>query len=254
MQLTNYSGTVFDLCVDREVRLLTKDEAAKALNVTPAEDVKLVAFESVNKMTNTGQKPWEKDTGLLSIWILGMLTPSPATTVVVPYVEGPEEDLGPIVNDAYFGKVPSDRLVVKDGTIYFSGDGQYRSKIGLSPERSKPVLGSYDSVNRVLTIAQYNKPEGVTDYVNSMWERQKYPYRGDVVNSYNDGPAEPGAKPLGPFYELESSSPAAALAPDESITHVHRTIHLQGPEESLSAIAEAVLGVTTDQITGALPR
>jgi hypothetical protein len=101
---------------------------------------------------------------------------------------------------------------------------------------------------------QYNKPEGVIDYVNSMWELQKNPYSGDTVNSYNDGPMAPGKKPLGPFYELETSSPAAALGPGETITHVHRTIHFQGVEQDLSPIAEAVLGVTTGQIKSALPR
>ncbi len=55
----------------------------------------------------------------------------------------------------------------------------------------------------VLTLVHLTVPEGATDYVNSMWEIQEKPFAGDVVNSYNDGPASPGAKPLGPFYELE---------------------------------------------------
>jgi len=254
MQLVNYSGTVFNLRVDREVRVLQHDEAVKALGITPAAAIKMVAFESNNRMTNTGQNAWEKETGLLSIWILGMLNPSPATTVVVPFNAGPEGQLGPIVNDAYFGKVPADRLVIKEGVLFFSGDGQYRSKIGLSPQRAKSVLGSFDAVNSVLTIAQYNKPEGVTDYVNSMWEIQKQPYAGDVVNSYNDGPPEPGAKPLGPFYELETSSPGAQLSPGKTISHTHRTYHLQGPEADLSAVAQATLGVTIAQIKAALTK
>ncbi len=252
MQLENYSGTKFDLRVDREVQVLDKDEAVDELGIEPAKKVKMVAFESINQITNTGNKAWKKDTGLLSIWILGMFNPSPETTVVIPFNEGPESRLGPIVNDAYFGKVPADRLVVGDGVLFFSGDGQYRSKIGLSPQRAKPVLGSYDAVNKVLTIVQYDKPEGVTDYVNSMWELQDEPYKGDVVNSYNDGPPEPGTEPMGPFYELESSSPAAILDPGEKITHVHRTFHLQGSEADLDPIATAVLGVTIDQIESAL--
>jgi len=199
MQLENYSETKLNLRVDREVKVLEAAEAVEKLGVTPAESVKIAAFESNNKITNTGQNAWEKETGLLSIWILGMFNPSPATTIVVPFVPGPAEALGPIVNDAYFGKVPAERLVVKDDVMFFSGDGQYRSKIGLSPQRAKSVCGSYDGVNKVLTIVQYNKPEGALDYVNSMWELQDEPYKGDVVNSYNDGPAEPGAKPLGPF-------------------------------------------------------
>jgi hypothetical protein len=203
-------------------------------------------------MTNAGDKPWEKETGLLSIWILSMYNPSPATTIVIPFNVGPEDKLGPVVNDAYFGKVPADRLVIKDGVLFFSGDGQYRSKIGLSPQRAKDVAGSYDAVNKVLTIVQYNKPQGVTDYVNSMWQIQEQPYRGDVINSYNDGPPAPGVKPLGPFYELESSSPAAALDPGESILHVHRTFHFQGAEPQLDPIAKTVLGVGIEDIKSGL--
>ncbi|UCC99987.1 MAG: hypothetical protein JSW66_08910 [Phycisphaerales bacterium] len=251
MQLENYSRTVFDLRVDREIRVLEPYEAGDRLGVFAGEKIKMVAFESVNKITNTGTKAWEKETGLLSIWILGMFNPSPATTVVVPFSSGPESQLGPVVNDAYFGKVPPDRLVARDGVLFFRGDGLYRSKIGLSPQRAKPVLGSYDAVNNVLTIVQYNKPADAVDYVNSMWEMQDEPYKGDVVNSYNDGPPEPGAKPLGPFYELETSSAAAALKPGEGISHMHRTFHVQGPEKDLNAIAETVLGVTIGQIKSA---
>jgi len=251
MQLENYSRTVFNLRVDREVRILGQGEAVELLGITPAKKVKMVAFESTNKVTNTGEKAWEKESGLLSIWILGMFNPSPATTITIPFKAGPEDKLGAAVNDAYFGKVPADRMVVKDGILFFSGDGQYRSKIGLSPLRAKPVLGSYDAVNKVLTIVQYSKPRGALDYVNSMWELQDQPYKGDVVNSYNDGPPEPGAKPLGPFYELETSSPAAALKPGETISHVHRTFHLQGSEADLNTIAKTMLGVTIEEIKSA---
>ncbi|HET6567192.1 MAG TPA: DUF6786 family protein, partial [Rhodothermales bacterium] len=251
MQFVNYSGTPFEVAVDREVRLLGDAEIREALGTTGDLTSDVVAFESVNEITNTGEDAWTKDTGLLSVWILGQFNPSPAATIVIPYVPGPEDQLGRVVNDAYFGEVPSDRLVVEDSVIYFSGDGTYRSKIGLSPARSRSVLGSYDAQNHVLTLVTYNKPEGVTDYVNSMWEIQERPFGGDVVNSYNDGPPAPGAKPLGPFYEMETSSPAAALEPGGSITHVHRTFHIQGPEEELNRIALSTLGVPLSDIEGA---
>ena len=74
--------------------------------------VDVVAYESENRITNTGKLPWKKETGLVSVWILGMFRPTPATTVVVPFKPGAEAALGPVVNDAYFGKVPADRLVV----------------------------------------------------------------------------------------------------------------------------------------------
>ncbi|MGE5293292.1 MAG: DUF6786 family protein, partial [Solirubrobacterales bacterium] len=253
MQMKNYSGETFDVRVMRDVRVLDRMVALGLLGATAGADVNMVAFESENKIVNTGAKSWTKDTGLLSIWILGMFNPSPETTIVIPYIAGDESTLGPVVNDAYFGKVPEDRLVIKDRVMFFSADGQYRSKIGLSPQRAKNVAGSYDAVHKVLTVVQYTKPADVQDYVNSMWQIQDQPFRGDVVNSYNDGPASPGAKPMGPFYELETSSPAAALPPGGSIIHIHRTFHFNGPEASLDTIAQATLGTSLEEIKTALP-
>jgi hypothetical protein len=213
--------------------------------------VTLVAFESDNKITNVGKNAWKKDTGLLSIWILGMFNPSPSATIVAPIKPGPESDLGVKVTSDYFGAIPADRLVVKDNVIFLSADGKYRSKIGLNPKRSKAVLGAYDADSKVLTIAQFNQPADVTDYVNSLWKLQDNPYGGDAANSYNDGPATPGAKPMGPFFEIESSSPAAALAPGKNLSHIHRTIHLSGPESALDSVARATLGVSLAEIKAA---
>ncbi len=244
----NASNTGFDVEIEREISLLSDKDVQTRLGMDIPNGVNSVVYQSKNRVKNTGDNAWLKETGLLSIWILGMYNPSPLVTVVIPYQEGPEDELGPIVNDAYFGKIPSDRLVIQDGTIYFKGDGQQRGKIGLTPQRAKPVLGSYDAENNILTIVQYTKPEGETGYVNSMWEMQEEPFAGDVVNSYNDGPPEPGAKPLGPFYELETSSPAAALKPNESITHIQRTFHFTGSEEDLNGISKSVLGVSIAEI------
>jgi hypothetical protein len=253
-RLVNYSGTVLDLRLDRTVRLLASEDVARALGGPVPAPVRAVAFASENTLRNAGGAAWTKSTGLLSIWILGMFKPSPRTTVVVPFRGGSEADLGPVVNDAYFGTVPKERLVVGDGVLFFSGDGKHRSKIGLSPRRANSVLGSWDAERGVLTIVTFDRPAGAVDYVNSMWEVQSEPFAGDVVNSYNDGPPAPGTKPLGPFYELETSSPAAALGPGESLTHVHRTIHLQGPASDLDTVARRVLGVSLERIASALPR
>ena len=250
--LTNYSGTHFDVAIDRQIRLLGRAAAWKNLGTKEVDGVSLVAFESKNTLKNAGANAWTKESGLLSIWILGMFTPSPSTTIVVPIVPGPESELGVKVTSDYFGAHPPDRLVVKEDVIYLSGDGNYRSKIGISPMRSKAVLGSYDAQNRVLTVVQFSQPEGVTDYVNSLWKLQENPYGGDAANSYNDGPPAPGAKPLGPFYELESSSPAAALRPGKSLTHIHRTIHLSGEESALDTVARATLGVSIAEIKAGL--
>jgi len=247
MSPVNYSSFEFKIKAERAIRLLEPAQV-EALGVPLTGKINWVAFQSDNLITNTGELPWKKETGLVSVWILGMFNPSPTTTVVIPYKAGPEEELGPVVNDAYFGKVPADRMLITDRVIYFKGDGQHRSKIGISPKRALPFLGSYDSSSKTLTIVHLTIPEAPGDYVNSMWEIQKDPYSGDAVNSYNDGPAAPGAKPLGPFYELESSSPAAALNPGESLRHVHTTVHLQAEEKYLDPVARKIIGVSIEEI------
>jgi hypothetical protein len=251
LALTNYSGSRFTLRVDRAVRLLDRQMVASELGAAPGPGTRVVAYESDNRITNIGAAPWKKETGLLSIWILGMYRPGPRTSVVIPFVAGPISDRGPIVNDAYFGPIASDRLRIGDGVLFFRADGKSRGKIGVPRPRARDVAGSYDPERHVLTLVKFTLPDAA-DYVNSMWERQSHPFSGDVVNSYNDGPLVPGAAPLGPFYEIESSSPAAALAANATLRHVHRTVHLQGPEAELDVMARAVLGVSLAQITGSL--
>jgi hypothetical protein len=155
------------------------------------------------------------------------------------------------VTSDYFGAIPRERLTVTDDEVFLKADGQFRSKVGLNPKRSRGRLGAYDAAHHVLTIVQFNQPEGVTDYVNSLWKIQRDPFGGDALNSYNDGPPAPGKPPLGPFFELESSSPAAALEPHGSLSHLHRTIHVTGPEAALDLIARAVLGVSIHEIQSA---
>ena len=240
MHVENHSGTSFAVAVERTVSLLDRSETAAHLGAALPASVQAVAFETKNRITNAGQGAWTKEHGLVSVWILGMYAPSADTHVVIPFEP---KASGDVVNDRYFGKVPADRLSVHDGFLTFTCDGTHRSKIGLGPLRAKSALGSYSPSRQLLTLVQYEKPEGATDYVNSMWEEQKAPYGGDVVNSYNDGPPEPGKPSLGGFYEIETSSPGAALAPGASLSHTHRTFHLVGPAADLDAVARKVLGV-----------
>lgn len=249
MTLVNYSKTQFDIEVDRRVRLLSADAAARQLGAEIPTAVRAVAFESANTVTNAGRSAWTADGGLVSVWILGQFTPSPFTTIVIPYASTPSA--GAVVNDAYFGKIPADRLVVGPSAIFFRGDGQFRSKIGIPPARAQGIAGSYDAAGHVLTLVTCTQPPTARRYVNSAWELQREPYAGDAINSYNDGPVAPGAPPLGPFYELETSSPALDLAPGASYTHVHRTFHFTGPEADLDRLAKATLTVGLTEITGA---
>jgi hypothetical protein len=246
--VTNQSGTKFDVGVERTVRLLDREQTALALGVTIPEDLPFVAYETVNTITNRGEQAWEADTGLLSVWLLGMYKPSPSTVMAIPFREDGE---GPVVNDAYFGKIAPDRLKVGKGVVFFKGDGASRGKIGIPPSRSTPFAGSYSPDLGALTIVRCEPVAKDGRYVNSMWEKQENPYAGDVINAYNDGSPAPGEPPLGPFYELETSSPGAELAPGARLTHKQVTVHFAGQPEQLNPIAEAKLGAGIREIRDA---
>ena len=101
----------------------------------------------------------------------------------------------------------------------------------------------YDPQTGDLTIALFTAPRPEAGYVNSKWERQAKPYSGDAVNAYNDGPNDSGAR-MGNFYELESSSPGAALEPGDSIRHVHRTIHINAGKAVSDFILRTVFSIS----------
>jgi hypothetical protein len=244
VQLTNYTGFTFDVEMTRKVTLLSNAQIAAKLNMELPEGINMVAFETDNHLKNIGSQPWAKETGALSIWMLGMMNPSPEVTVFIPYKKG---DFGLIVQDDYFGKVPADRLQVSDAGVFFKADGKLRSKIGIPPKRALPTFGSYDAANKILTVVECSIDPVATEYVNSSWQLQEEPYAGDVINSYNDGPMTDGTQ-MGPFYELESSSKAGLLEPGATLSHAQRTFHFEGDEAALSKIALAKLGVSIDHI------
>jgi hypothetical protein len=242
--LTNYSGTVFNINIERKIQLLEKASLENKLKTTIPADIKFVGYQTENKLQNTGTEDWTKDKGLLSIWLLGMFAPTPKTIVIIPF--SPVKNARSFITDNYFGSIPAERLQIKDSILYFTCDGRYRSKIGLSPVVAKPMAASFDFQNNVLTvlIPEINKS---ASYVNSKWEIQKEPYKGDVINSYNDGPLEDGTQ-MGPFYEIESSSPALELKKGEASSYKQTTIHLQGNYNSLKQIAKDLLNVDLDTL------
>jgi hypothetical protein len=245
----NYSGTTFIFRIEREVSVLSETEIIKLIS-TEIKGLKYVAYRSENKLINKGVAAWEKKSGLLSIWMLGMFNPSPAVNIVIPVKPGEEKLIGPIVNDTYFGRISGDRLKVSGNHVFFKADGKSRGKIGIPQLRATGVMGSYDSENKILTLLICILPEGKKDYVNSSWQIQENPYSGDALNSYNDGPLEDGTQ-MGPFYELETSSPAADLKPGESLSHIQYTLHFTGDPALLDKVTRKVLGVNLNDIISA---
>ena len=139
----NYSGILFKLRLEREVTLLTEKEIIKQTSVD-VKGLNCVAYKSWNKIINKGDKEWKKETGLLSIWMLGMFNPSPSVVIIIPVKSGDENILGPKVNDNYFGEIPGDRLKVTVDHIFFKAAGKSKGKKGIVPLMAKGKMGSVD--------------------------------------------------------------------------------------------------------------
>lgn len=242
--LQNASGTSFEMQIERTVSMLSATDVSDLLNLTIDASLKMVAFRTENSLKNAGQTAWTETTGMPSIWMLCMFNSTPTTTVFIPYRQ---DGAGNVVKDDYFGKVPADRLKLDNKMLYFKIDGKMRTKIGVSQSRAKNIVGSYDTEKNVLTLLWFNLPTGKRNYVNSQWGKQNDPFKGDVINSYNDGPLEDGSI-MGPFYEIETSSPAANLQPNESINHIQCMIHLQGDKSELAKIVQELFGVKLETI------
>ena len=242
MSLVNYANTNFNMRAEREVSILNRSQIEDMLGVT-LDQVEAVGFSTDNALINTGNTAWTKETGAPSIWILDMFVPSDETVIFIPYEASAE---GPVVTSDYFGEIPEERLKFENGKLFFHADGKSRGKLGLSPQRSKPIAGSYDAKNRILTVTTFDLDKEAT-YLNQEWTPDKDPYLGDAINAYNDGPLEDGNQ-MGPFYELESVSPAAFLEPGEKITHQHNVFHFHGSEAQLDKLAQQTLGVSLEEI------
>ena len=90
-------------------------------------------------------------------------------------------------------------------------------------------------------------PDNPKPYVNSKWGKQDNSYNGDVINSYNDGPVADGSI-MGPFYEIETSSPAAELQPGKTQIHTQRIVHIQGDKAKLAEVVKSVFNLDLDSI------
>ncbi|MDP4130246.1 MAG: hypothetical protein Q8939_08795 [Bacteroidota bacterium] len=248
MDLRNYAGSDLQISVDRIISIINRSKIFSTLNLEPDDSVKAVGSQAQNKITNAGKFAWNDKTGMPCIWMLDMFNPSEKTVILVPY-RRPSDTTSKIATTNYFGEIPADRLKHRDGILYFKADGKSRGKLGLDPSRATHFVGSYDAIHHILTIAHFDL-DSSAKYLNQEWNTTKPAFSGDAVNAYNDGPLADGTQ-MGPFYEIESVSPAAILKPGESLQHQHSVFHFTGSEPALNKITESVFHISIDQIKSA---
>jgi hypothetical protein len=246
--LKNYAGSELNIVIGRSIKILDNTEISNRMGMAVPDSIQVVGYETTNELTNNGNKEWTSSTGMPCIWILDMLRPSSSTVIVVPFRDS-SAGFQKAVTSNYFGDISPDRLRHNDHILFFKADGNSRGKLGIAPAYAVPKACSYDPQHQVLTVILFDL-DARSSYLNQQWNTKMPPFSGDVVNAYNDGPLADGSR-MGPFYELESVSPAAFLKPGSMLVHNHSVFHFSGNEKYLDKISEKLFGISLKNIAGA---
>ena len=238
MKLRNASDFVFELGIERTVRLLTRPEIEQSLSIRLNGQIQHVGFSAETHVTNHGYKAFSRDSGLVAIWELGCMLTTPDNIVIIPL-----SDPNGIVN-SYFNPV-GDRMKIADGVVYYRADALGMNKIGIPPSYCTDIMGSYSPSANQLNIVTFSFDQDSL-YVNSIPDHTD-PYGGDVVNIFN-GEVNDKMNWNFPFYEFESSSSARELDPNEKVVHTQTTYHFEGKLMDLDRIAQEVLGISLEEL------
>ncbi|MBO6101659.1 MAG: hypothetical protein J6P03_00195 [Opitutales bacterium] len=246
-KLKNAKGADVSMNVEREVSFVSKQNASKILGVEIPDSVKVVAFQSINKLTNSGAEAWGEGGALVNMSAHSCFNANKSTYAFVPYKEGDQKQLGAIISDPYNEPV-GDRLSVAPEYVRLRVDGFKVGEIFMNQKRSKNVIASYDSERNILTIVKYLSPTRERKYLPALWKRAADVFDGEALSVFNNGPAVQGSFFSEKFFETTTYSPALALEPGKSQIHVQRVFHFQGSEYDLGIIAYKCLGLTINQL------
>ena len=251
MSLANYSGTPLDIDVDRTVRLLDRRTSPR---ISACSLDRTFAWWDSSRPTPSPTPAASRGSAIPgwcrcgSSGCLRRLLKRQSRF----HSCRAGSTLGPVVNDAYFGKVPSDRLRVKGPVIFFRGDGQYRSKIGLSPSRARSVAGSYDgraarADARPVHASGRRRAHTSTRCGKCSASRSKETSSTATTTVRRRQASRRSVRST----SWKRRRRRSASRPTQQHTHVHRTFHLVGPAGDLDRIARATLGVGLGEIRNA---
>ncbi len=251
--VVNANGKKFDIKLEREISLLSRDDVSKILGVEISNNLKLVAFQSMNKITNVGSFDWSEKEGMLNIGVNSFFNANKTVNTFIPYRSGDASQLGDIVRDNVFdslsGSSMSDgRLAITEDFIRFKCDARHKSGIGVNARRSEGIAISYDDKNSILTIILYIKPSGNRAYFPVSWRNAQAGFDGDAIAVFNNGPASRNIYSADLYYAVTTHSPALNLIKEKSQFHLQRTFHFHGSEYDLDLLAYKLTGISLKQM------
>lgn len=251
-EFTNAKGASFSVKAEREISLLSRDDVSKILGVEIPANLKVAAFQSMNKITNTSEADWSEKHGMLNIGVVGAFNANKTVNTFIPYRPGDASALGDIVRDnvfdSSFGTSNTGRVFVSDDYVRFKCDGRHISGVGISARRSEGIVVSYDDKNSLLTIVLYIRPSGARAYLPMSWRDTSNSLDGDAISVFNNGPVSKNIYFSNLFYSIQTNSPALSLAAGRSQFHLQRTFHFIGSEYDLDLLSYKLTGISLKQM------
>ena len=188
VEATNISGAKFNLNILRTIRLMNESDLRSllpdaAVIALEHPEVAFVSFETSNTIINSGS-PFSRNSGLLSIRIRSMFNSSSASVIILPFIQGNEDELGPPVQSDFYGIASRKRLHLFPNAALLRADGMMRGQIGVSRRRVIPCCGSIDYRAGVLTVITFSIPENPVDcdYMsNDYFEPEHSDFQNDFL-------------------------------------------------------------------------
>ena len=249
----NAKGQRFVVRAEREITVLNRSQVSEILGIEIPSTVKLVGFQSFNKLTNLGKSKWTINSGLLNISVQSCFNANKKVRVFIPYRAGEVSQLGEIVREDFMDESATGdgRMLIDPSYISFNADGRKMAGFGVSAKRSEGIVVSYDAKNQVLTVVLYIKPADSTRaYLRNSWRGNTARFNGDAISVYNNGPLAKTSVVAAPFYEISTHSPALSLDAGKSQFHIQRTFHFGGSEYDLGLISYKLTGIAIGQLRG----
>ncbi|MFI3290250.1 MAG: DUF6786 family protein [Opitutales bacterium] len=245
--VVNAKDAKFDIKVLRQISILDKAQAGEFLGTEIAEDINMVAFQSINKITNEGSAKWQKEDGLIAESLQSCFTAGGNTYAFIPYKN--DEGLGNMYNDKYFDASDNEfRFLLTDDYARLRVDAKKLIEIGVNAKRSKSMALAYDANKNILTVVTYVAPSVDVPYITSMWQRSDDTLNGDAISVFNDGVSAQSSFDFDNYYEITTNSPALALEAKASQLHVHRVYQFYGSEYELGLLSEKLAGISIEEL------
>lgn len=252
-EFVNALGTRMKARLDREVTLLTRANVAEILGVEIPDALEVVAYQSLNRITNFGKTDWSEKSGLLNLDVATSMPANRKVNVFVPYRQGSAAEFGDIFRDncqQASGIIDSGRLLVTKDFIRMKADGRSIAGVGVSPKRSEGIALSYDAANNILTVITYIRPATQRAYLQNSWRTAGGQFEGDALSVYSNGPIARTSLAAPAYYKIATFSPALNLKSGQSQIHVRRTFHFRGSEFDLGLLAYKLASISIEQLRG----